>query len=164
MQAPATVASRKGNEFLLSECYVSVQGESSLVGLPTIFVRLYTCNLRCRWCDSMHAVEGGDFTRLSVDATVKKILGLAGDVGSDARGIRNLCWTGGEPLLQGESIARAIERLPKTIVHPIETDGEIDLTTFDARVPDERASGRGRYVMDVKGPRPGMEANKAYGN
>ena len=42
MQAPATAASRKGKEFLLSECYVSVQGESSLVGLPTIFVRLYT--------------------------------------------------------------------------------------------------------------------------
>src|SRR5207247_371963 len=124
MEAPATVASRKGKEFLLSECYVSVQGESSLVGLPTIFVRLYTCNLRCRWCDSMHAVEGGDFTRMGVDATVKKILGLAGDLQSDARGIRNLCWTGGEPLLQGESIARAIERLPETFVHSIETDGE----------------------------------------
>src|SRR2546422_887892 len=76
MEAQATVASRKGKEFLLSECYVSVQGESSLVGTPTIFVRLYTCNLRCRWCDSMHAVEGGDFTRTGVDATVKKILGL----------------------------------------------------------------------------------------
>src|SRR5712691_8433290 len=86
MQAPATAASRKGKEFLLSECYVSVQGESSLVGLPTVFVRLYTCNLRCRWCDSMHAVEGGDFTRIGVDATVKKILGLAGDLHSDARG------------------------------------------------------------------------------
>src|SRR2546428_358667 len=97
MEAQATVASRKGKEFLLSECYVSVQGESSLVGLPTIFVRLYTCNLRCRWCDSMHAVEGGDFTRMGVDATVKKILRLAGDLQSDARGIRNLCWTGGGP-------------------------------------------------------------------
>ena len=164
MEAQATVASRKGKEFLLSECYVSVQGESSLVGLPTIFVRLYTCNLRCRWCDSMHAVEGGDFTRTGVDATVKKILRLAGDLQSDARGIRNLCWTGGEPLLQGESIARAIERLPETFVHSIETDGEIDLSTFDALVPDERASGRVRYVMDVKCPGSGMVANKAYAN
>src|SRR6058998_3785773 len=85
MEAPATVASRKGNEFLLSECYVSVQGESSLVGIPTIFVRLYTCNLRCRWCDSMHAVEGGDFARIGVAETVKKILGLAGDLRFAAR-------------------------------------------------------------------------------
>jgi len=164
MEAQATVTSRKGKEFLLSECYVSVQGESSLVGTPTIFVRLYTCNLRCRWCDSMHAVEGGDFTRTGVDAMVKKILGLAGDLQSDARGIRNLCWTGGEPLLQGESIARAVERLPETFVHSIETDGEIDLSTFDALVPDERASGRVRYVMDVKCPGSGMVANRAYAN
>src|SRR5881409_247426 len=164
MEAQAAVAPRKGKEFLLSELYVSVQGESSLVGLPTVFVRLYTCNLRCRWCDSMHAVEGGDFTRVGVDATVKKILRLAGDLQSDARGIRNLCWTGGEPLLQGESIARAIERLPETFVHSIETDGEIDLSTFDALVPDERKSGRARYVMDVKCPGSGMVANKAYAN
>jgi len=112
----------------------------------------------------MHAVEGGDFTRIGVDATVKKILGLAGDLESDARGIRNLCWTGGEPLLQGESIAHAIERLPETFAHSIETDGEIDLTTFDALVPDQRASGRVRYVMDVKCPGSGMVANKAYAN
>src|SRR3989454_114791 len=143
MAAPATVASRKGNEFLLSECYVSVQGESSLVGLPTIFVRLYTCNLRCRWCDSMHAVEGGDFTRIGVDATVKKILGLAGDLESDARGIRNVCWTGGEPLLQGESIARAIERLPETFVHSIETDDETPRPA--------RARSRTARVVDPRG-------------
>jgi len=164
MEAQATVGSRKGREFLLSECYVSVQGESSLVGLPTIFVRLYTCNLRCRWCDSMHAVEGGDFTRIGVDAMVKTILDFAGDLQSDARGIRNVCWTGGEPLLQAESIARAIERLPETFVHSIETDGEIDLSAFDALVSDERTSGRVRYVMDVKCPGSGMVANKAYAN
>src|SRR5437879_10248009 len=108
----------------------------------------------------MHAVEGGDFTRMGVDATVKKILELAGDLQSDARGIRNLCWTGGEPLLQGESIARAIGRLPETLVRSIEKDGEVDVSTFDALVPDGRASGRVRYVMDVKCPGSGMVANK----
>src|SRR6266704_5324767 len=100
MGTAATVPSPKREGFLLSELYATIQGESSLVGLPTIFVRLYTCNLRCRWCDSMHAVEGGDFKRMGVDVTVKKILGLAGDLQTDARGIRNLWWTGGEPLLQ----------------------------------------------------------------
>jgi 7-carboxy-7-deazaguanine synthase len=164
MEAQASVAQRKGKEFLLSECYVSVQGESSLVGLPTIFVRLYTCNLRCRWCDSMHAVEGGEFTRVGVEEARKRILGLAGDELPDRGRIRNICWTGGEPLLQAELIARTIRRLPDGFVHSIETDGEVDLAAFDALVPEERATGRVRYVMDVKCPGSGMVANKAYAN
>src|SRR5436309_12452425 len=106
MEAQATVASRKGKEFLLSECYVSVQGESSLVGLPTIFVRLYTCNLRCRWCDSMHAVEGGNFARMGVDTTVKKILGLAGAFQPKPEGIGNRGGPGADRLLQAEPAAR----------------------------------------------------------
>jgi 7-carboxy-7-deazaguanine synthase len=162
MQAQAVDNPRKGKEFLLNEMYVSIQGESSLVGLPTVFVRLYGCNLRCRWCDSMHAVEGGEFTRTSVEDLVHQVRELA-DSG-DHEGIRNVCWTGGEPLLQGESIAAAIRRLPDTFVHSFETDGEIDLRAFDALVSDERDSGRLRYVMDVKCPGSGMKADKAYAN
>ncbi len=164
MEAQTAVPRRKGDEFLLSELYVSLQGESSLVGLPTIFVRLYSCNLRCRWCDSMHAVEGGDFTRTSVDDVAQRILDLAGPARSAYDGIRHVCWTGGEPLLQGESIARAIRRLPDGFVHSIETDGEIDLQGFDDLLVDERASGRVRYVMDVKCPGSEMKADRAYAN
>ncbi len=164
MEAQAALAPRKAREFLLSELYVSVQGESSLVGLPTIFVRLYTCNLRCRWCDSMHAVEGGEFTRIDIEEATKRILDLARGRDSTGAEIRNVCWTGGEPLLQGESIARAIRRLPKHFVHSIETDGEIDLAAFDALVPEGRSSGHVRYVMDVKCPGSGMVANRAYRN
>ena len=96
MQAQGAVALRKGEELLLNEMYVSVQGESSLVGLPTVFVRLYACNLRCRWCDSMYAVEGGEFTKVHVDDVVRQIRELSGS-SSDGGGIRNICWTGGEP-------------------------------------------------------------------
>src|SRR5436309_2821103 len=78
MQAQGAVALRKGEELLLNEMYVSVQGESSLVGLPTVFVRLYACNLRCRWCDSMYAVEGGEFTKVHVDDVVRQIRELSG--------------------------------------------------------------------------------------
>lgn len=163
MQAQAPVTLRKGEEFLLNEMYVSVQGESSLVGLPTVFVRLYACNLRCAWCDSMYAVEGGEFAKTSVDDTVRRIRNLSGGSGGDA-GIRQVCWTGGEPLLQGEAIASAIRRLPDTFVHSLETDGEIDLSAFDALLPTERDSGRVRYVMDVKCPGSGMKAEKAYAN
>ena len=163
MQAQGHVALRKGEEFLLNELYVSVQGESSLVGLPTVFVRLYACNLRCQWCDSMYAVEGGEFTKVPVDDVVRRIRDLAGATDPD-QGIRNVCWTGGEPLLQGEAIAAAIRRLPDTFVHSFETDGEVDLRAFDALAPKEREEGRVRYVMDVKCPGSGMKAEKAYAN
>ncbi|HKW43164.1 MAG TPA: radical SAM protein [Thermoplasmata archaeon] len=164
MEAQATVSRRNAEEFLLSELYVSVQGESSLVGLPTIFVRLFSCNLRCRWCDSMHAVEGTEFHRTSVEDLVRTVRDLAGPAQERFAGIRNICWTGGEPLLQGDAIVRAIRRLPDAFVHSFETDGEVDLRGFDNHVANERATGRVRYVMDVKCPGSGMKADKAFAN
>lgn len=164
METSSTLAAQRGEEFLLSELYVSVQGESSLVGLPTIFVRLFSCNLRCVWCDSMHAVEGSEYRRIPVEDVVRAILNLAGPAVNLAEGIRNVCWTGGEPLLQAESIARVIRLLPDVFVHSFETDGEVDLRVMDGLVPEGRAEGRVRYVMDVKCPGSGMTANKAFGN
>ena len=164
MEASVPAKVRKGDELLLSELYVSVQGESSLVGIPTIFVRLYTCNLRCAWCDSMHAVEGGAYARASIDEVTAKVLELAGPYRYPTEGIRNLCWTGGEPLLQAKGIARVIHGLPEAFLHSIETDGEIDVRKMDDLVPEERAAGQVRYVMDVKCPGSGMEADKAFGN
>src|SRR5256714_15061058 len=106
MQAQGTVAVRKGEELLLNEMYVSVQGESSLVGLPTVFIRLYACNLRCRWCDSMYAGEGGEFTKVHVDAVVRQVRELSGS-SSDGGGLRKICWTGGRPPPQGRPIPAA---------------------------------------------------------
>jgi len=163
VQAQTAVSVRKGQELLLNEMYVSIQGESSLAGLPTVFVRLYACNLRCAWCDSMYAVEGGEFTRSSVEDVVDRIRELS-SAAEEGEGVRYVCWTGGEPLLQAESIAAAVRRLPEDFVHSFETDGEVDLQTFDRLVPEERASGRVRYIMDVKCPGSAMKAEKAYAN
>src|SRR5438067_13544271 len=116
MQAQGAGALRKGEELLLNEMYVSVQGESSLVGLPTVFVRLYACNLRCRWCDSMYAVEGGEFTKVHVDDVVRQIRELTGS-SSDGGGIRNIRWTCGVPFHQGDCIAPAIHRTLDNFVH-----------------------------------------------
>src|SRR2546428_7019019 len=90
-----------GETFLLSECYATIQGESTFVGTPTIFVRLYTCNLRCVWCDSMYAVEGEEFKEVSVSDLIATVRQLAGPDDRGPRyGIRTVCWTGGDPLLQ----------------------------------------------------------------
>lgn len=165
MQPEALARATPGETFLLSECYASVQGESSLVGTPTVFVRLYTCNLRCVWCDSMYAVEGSNFREVSVRDLVAEVRRHAGgeSVGR-RRGISHVCWTGGEPLLQWRSIARAIQELPEDFIHTMETDGEVELGPFDAAVAPARAEGRVRYIMDIKCPGSGMKAKKAFEN
>ena len=144
--------------FLVSEIYKTIQGESSLVGYPTVFVRLYTCNLRCVWCDSMHAVEGGASEEMSVADVADRVLALAGD------GIRHVCWTGGEPLLQWRSMAQAIERLPPNLVHSVETDGEVPIQPLDTALQGKRHAGQVRFIMDVKCPGSGMNAKFALEN
>jgi len=144
--------------FLVSEIYKTIQGESSLVGYPTIFVRLYTCNLRCVWCDSMHAVEGGRYEEMSVADTVRRVGDLAG------AGIDHVCWTGGEPLLQWRSMAQAIDALPPNFVHSVETDGEVPIEPLSVALPRRREGGHVRFIMDVKCPGSGMRAKLAFEN
>ncbi len=164
MHHEAAVANKPGETFLLNECYASIQGESSLVGTPTVFVRLYSCNLRCAWCDSVYAVEGGDYEEVTVRELVGRIQKLTAAGPGNRTGITHLCWTGGEPLLQWRSVAKTIEALPSLFVHSMETDGEVDLAPFDALVAARRADGRVRYIMDIKCPGSSMVAKKAFEN
>ena len=152
-----------GSRFLISEIYKSVQGESSLVGLPTVFVRLYTCNLRCVWCDSMHAVEGGEYDEMAVEGVVRRVIELSGER-EGPRGLRCVCWTGGEPLLQWRSMARAIGTLPEYFVHSVETDGEVPIEPLSNALHGKRVKGLLRYIMDVKCPGSGMRAKLAFEN
>ncbi len=164
MHHEAVVGNKPGETLLLNECYASIQGESSLVGTPTVFVRLYSCNLRCSWCDSVYAVEGGDFSEVTVDELVNRVKGLTAAGYGERSGISHVCWTGGEPLLQWRSVARAIRALPAHFVHSMETDGEVDLAPFDTAVAARRADGRVRYIMDIKCPGSSMVAKKAFEN
>ncbi len=158
------VASKPGEAFLLSECYATIQGESSLVGTPTVFVRLYSCNLRCAWCDSVYAVEGGDYKEVALAEVVARVRELARAEGGRRKGISHVCWTGGEPLLQWKSVAKAIDALPAHLVHSMETDGEVDLLPFDRAMAAERETGRVRYIMDIKCPGSTMVPKRAFEN
>ena len=164
MHHEAVVGNTPGETVLLSECYASIQGESSLVGTPTVFVRLYSCNLRCAWCDSVYAVEGGNYTEVPVEGLVDRVKQLTAGDASRRGGIRHVCWTGGEPLLQWRSVAKAIGALPADLVHTMETDGEVDLGPFDAAMASRRADGHVRYIMDIKCPGSTMVAKRAYEN
>src|SRR2546427_5947331 len=113
----------------------------------------------------MYAVEGGDFTVVSIRDLVALVKDLANPSDRGPRyGIRSVCWTGGEPLLQWRSIARALEALPADFVHTFETDGEVDLSPFDEAASAKREAGLVRYIMDVKCPGSGMKAKIAFEN
>lgn len=75
----------------INEIFFSIQGEGVHIGLPTVFVRLFACDLRCSWCDTMYAVEGKDFEEMSLEQVLGNIVKYS---------CKRVCITGGEPLIQ----------------------------------------------------------------
>src|SRR5271169_2333279 len=80
---------KSSNQLNLIEIFRSVQGETSFSGLPTTFIRLATCNLRCAWCDTTYSFHRG--TAFSLEEIMSQV---------DSFGCKYVCVTGGEPLLQ----------------------------------------------------------------
>jgi len=119
----------------ICEIFTSIQGESTLQGCPTVFLRLSGCNLNCRYCDTVYAREGGRImTPASVVATVTHT------------GLRYACITGGEPLLQEETPELARELLRLGLIVSIETNGTIDASNLPMGV---------RRIIDIKCPGSG---------
>ena len=86
----------------INEIFYSLQGEGVQVGIPTIFVRLFGCSLRCSWCDSMYAVEGDDYKEVLVDSLIDDIEKIK---------CKNICITGGEPLHQKNELIYVTDML-----------------------------------------------------
>src|SRR5260221_5271285 len=106
----------------INEIYLSLQGESTWVGLPCVFVRLTGCSLRCVWCDTAYAFHEGEDRGL--EAVLEKV---------DSYGIKLVEITGGEPLEQ-EGVYPLMEAfLKKGYRVLLETSGAVDLE----RVPKE---------------------------
>ena len=126
----------------ISEIFLSIQGEGVEIGLPTVFVRLFACDLRCTWCDSMYAVEGKDFREMMLEEVRAEIEKLK---------CKRVCFTGGEPLIQ----RRDLETLAKGLAD----DGyEIMLETSGHREPPPIFWAENSLIsMDCKCPGSGME-------
>jgi 7-carboxy-7-deazaguanine synthase len=121
---------------LITEIFYSLQGETSLSGVPFTFIRLTGCNLRCTYCDSAYSFKGG--TRMSFDEVLAQI---------KSHGSKQVLMTGGEPLLQRNSLS-FIDRLRELGYEvSIETHGEVSI---------EAASKKARIIMDIKTPGSGM--------
>lgn len=128
----------------ISEIFFSVQGESSRVGLPTVFVRLTGCPLRCVWCDTEYAFTGG------------RMMMLADILSEVARhGTPYVCVTGGEPLAQKPCLDLLAALCDAGYSVSLETSGALDVSGVDARVSK---------IMDLKAPGSGEAAKNRLAN
>jgi 7-carboxy-7-deazaguanine synthase len=121
----------------ITEIFYSLQGEARDSGYPTVFVRLTGCPLRCTYCDTAYAFEGG--TRVALDEIVA-------EVKSHGDQVKHICVTGGEPLAQPNCIPLLKSLCDEGYVVSLETSGAIDVSAVDARVS---------RVVDLKTPDSG---------
>lgn len=119
----------------INEIFHSIQGETSYVGEPTVFVRTTGCNLRCTYCDTKYSYHEGEF--VSPEEILKKIEGF---------GARYVCVTGGEPLLQKEVLPLMKELCDRGYKVSLETSGSKSCLGVDPRV---------KIILDVKTPDSG---------
>lgn len=129
---------------MISEIFYSLQGEASRAGLPTVFVRLTGCPLRCTWCDTEHAFSGGQ--RITLD----EILDQVGHY--DAH---QICVTGGEPLAQKNCLALLKALCDAGYDVSLETSGALDISAVDTRVS---------RIVDLKAPGSGESGKNRWQN
>lgn len=128
----------------ITEIFYSLQGETRTVGLPTVFIRLTGCPLRCGYCDTEYAFTGGE--RLSIDTILAS---------TDKYKAHYVTVTGGEPLAQKNCLPLLKSLCDKGYEVSLETSGSIDISLVDPRVV---------IVMDLKTPASGEESKNRYEN
>jgi 7-carboxy-7-deazaguanine synthase len=126
----------------LTEIFHSLQGEADSVGIPTVFVRLTGCPLRCQYCDTAYAFHGGEWWDTA--AILERVREL---------GARYVCVTGGEPLAQKSCPELLAALCDAGFRVSLETSGAMSLEGIDPRVV---------LVVDVKTPGSGEEPRNRY--
>ncbi|MFT3735598.1 MAG: 7-carboxy-7-deazaguanine synthase QueE [Rhodocyclaceae bacterium] len=144
MTTAETVQVSAERRLRITEIFFSLQGESSRVGLPTVFVRLTGCPLRCTWCDTEYAFHGGGYR--SFDEILDEVA---------QHGTPYVCVTGGEPLAQRECLALLRELSDHGYKVSLETSGALDISSVNARVS---------RIMDLKAPGSGEVARNRWDN
>lgn len=132
-------ATRNAEQMKITEIFYSLQGETRFVGLPTIFIRLTGCPLRCSYCDTAYAFSGG--TNKSIDDILAEIKGY---------NTRYVTVTGGEPLAQKECFPLLTALCDAGYYVSLETSGALSVKAVDSRVIK---------IVDIKTP-SSLESNK----
>ena len=126
------------------EIFYSLQGESSRVGLPTIFIRLSGCPMRCHYCDTAYAFQGGVMMDIDdIMETIKKY------------NTRYVTVTGGEPLAQKEVLSLLKVLADQNYDVSLETGGGISIKEVDPRI---------KIILDIKTPESGEEKKNHWEN
>lgn len=128
----------------ITEIFYSLQGESNTVGLPTVFIRLTGCPLRCVYCDTAYAFTGGN--KIEINAVIAE---------AEQYGTRYITVTGGEPLAQPGCLELITQLLDKGYIVSLETSGALDVSKVDPGVVK---------VMDLKTPSSGELSSNLYQN
>jgi 7-carboxy-7-deazaguanine synthase len=146
MNEPATryVPESRAGMLKITEIFHSLQGEARQAGLPTVFVRLTGCPLRCGYCDTAYAFHGGEWWE--IDAILAEVA---------KHGVRHVCVTGGEPLAQKRCPVLLQRLCDAGYEVSLETSGAIDIAPVDKRVS---------RVVDLKTPGSGEEAKNLWSN
>ena len=144
LSAGAAVTSAEPDSLRITEIFLSIQGESTTVGLPTVFVRTTGCPLRCQYCDTAYAFSGGE--RMSLDSILAKV---------DSHGVRHVTVTGGEPLAQPSTLLLMTRLCDAGYQVSLETSGALDVADVDPRV---------MQVVDIKTPASKEEARNLWSN
>ena len=142
--AVTPVASMQKDTLRLTEIFYSLQGEARTVGLPTVFVRLTGCPLRCQYCDTAYAFTGGEIHHL--DAILEQVASYRP---------RHICVTGGEPLAQPNCLKLLEQLCDAGYEVSLETSGALDVSGVDVRVSK---------VVDLKTPGSGEMGRNLYAN
>ncbi len=132
------------NTLRISEIFYSLQGETRTSGLPTVFVRLTGCPLRCHYCDTAYAFSGGEI--MSLEAILERVASYKP---------RYVCVTGGEPLAQPNCLPLLRELCDAGYEVSLETSGALDISDTDTRVS---------RVVDLKTPASGEMGRNLYEN
>ena len=128
----------------ITEVFYSLQGETNRVGLPTVFVRLTGCPLRCTYCDTAYAFSGGE--TVSIASILEQVASYAP---------RYVTVTGGEPLAQKNCIVLLRALCDAGYAVSLETGGAMDISEVDARV---------MRVVDIKTPGSGEVSKNRWEN
>ena len=128
----------------ITEIFSSIQGETTYAGLPTTFVRLTGCPLRCTYCDTEYAFHGG--SRQTLEDVLAEVAG---------RGLNTVCVTGGEPLAQPAAVDLLRALCDAGYRVSLETSGALDVARVDARVAK---------IVDFKTPASGEVGRNMWSN
>ncbi len=139
-----TQSSAQTSRLRITEIFHSLQGETRSVGVPTVFVRLTGCPLRCGYCDTAYAFSGGEWQPI---AEIRKQVA--------AYGARYVTVTGGEPLAQKACLELLSQLCDDGYEVSLETSGAMDISGVDSRVV---------RVVDLKTPGSGEVTKNLYSN